>query len=438
MRDTATIFLILAATLAGVLPAQGRPRPPLPKLQKPTTVEQILKDLQQKNYQVLRRAVVAARTTKDPRLLEKLLQLAQHARHPNIRMYACETLGHYRDKRIFDLLSKAAAEGPLSARNGALLGLGLLQDKRSYDILVKGLKDRNNWSAAATGLRHLGDTRGAEPLVRLIINNNHDHFVFGRVTEALFALDRDRSVDEFFAIITIAATYKHHRLDLMLGRVKTDSVRKRAEKLLEHDDLHVQKVGLRILGAAGNVQTVAILLKVMDGNKDLRLNAVEALGELGHELAVPQMARYLKSDKDAVRSSSAKALGKIGHTTAVRPLVAALHAEKRTIPKLRMIEALGLIGDKRGVTELGKHLEDDSIELQPMTISSIWSFPYNASVKWAAWWALATIRDGKQPRPVADVFQSHGRGKPPETKEMEATTKWWNTSRGKPGFSLKK
>ena len=105
--------LSMVGSSLGTLSGQGRS-------ENAETVEKILNDLQQGNYQVLRRAVLAARTSKDPALLDRLLHLAQHARHVNIRGYACETLAQYDDKRIFPVLAKAAKARALGARGGAL------------------------------------------------------------------------------------------------------------------------------------------------------------------------------------------------------------------------------------------------------------------------------------------------------------------------------
>jgi HEAT repeat protein len=432
---TAALTVLTPLVLAATLCAQGTG----PQDATAPTTQQILKDLDSSNYQKQRRAVLAARKVKEPAILEKLLQLAVHARHPNIKGYACETLGHYRDPRIFPLLREAVTSGPPSTRMGALPGLGLLRDRRSYQLLARALKDqRSNWSYAATGLHHLGDKRGAEPLADVFRKHLHDHAVFGAVAEAILALDRDRAVDLFFAAIQDPKTFQHHRLDRLLGQVKTKDVRGRAQKLLAHEDLRVQRTGLRILGGCGDVGTVAVLLKVMDSDETLRLEAIRAIGELKHELAVPQVARYLSADSADERAVVAEALGKIGHGTAVRSLVLALHAEEEIIPRLRMIEALGLTRDKQAVAELGRHLTDETLLPQPMTMSSIASFPYNTPVSWAAWWAIACIRDSKPPQPLRQMFRFLGQGKQVKKSDIESATKWWQEHRHKPGFSLQK
>jgi len=401
-------------------------------------LSEILKDLDSDDYQTQRRAVLAARDRKDPAILERLLHLAVQAKHPNIRGFACESLGHYRDPRIFPLLEKEATSGPISTRMGALPGLGLLKDPRSYEVLVRALKDhRSDWTYAAIGLQHLGDKRGAVPLAEIFRLHHHDHAVFGAVAEAIVVLDPDLAEDLFFWAVQEERTYPHHRLDRLLARVGSQSVRQRAQKLLSHKSMGVQRTGLRILGGCGDAGTVAVLLKVMDGEEVLRLDAIEALGELGHELAVPQVARYINGDSAKQRAVVAEALGKIGHRTAVRFLVLALHKEQEVLPKLRMIQALGRLQDKRAVAELGWHLKDETVLEQPMTMSSIACFPYNTPVHWAAWWALVCVREGKPPRPLREVFRFHGRGTQVKDSDIESATVWWQEHRDKPGFSCR-
>jgi HEAT repeat protein len=409
---------------------------------QPQTVDtpipaRVLEDLDSGNYQTQRRAVLAARRVKEPAILDKLLQLAVDARHPNIKGYACETLGHYRDPRVFPVLQKAVTAGPISTRMGALPGLGLLQDPRSYQLLVKALEDhRNNWGYAAKGLHHLGDKRGAAPLADIFRRHQHDHAVYGAVAETLLGLDPDRAIDLFFAAVLDEKVRQYYHLARLLGRTRSEAVRERAQQLLEHDDKQIQKTGIRILGQTGDIGTVAVLLRVMDSNEGLRMEAVLALGELGHELAIPQIARYLSADNAAQRAVVARALGKIGHGTSVRYLVLALNQEAEIVPRLRMIEALGLIRDKQAVAELGRHLKDDTLREQPIKMSSIAPFPYNTPVNWAAWWAIASIRDNKPPRPIRELFRFHGRGTQVKKSDIESATGWWQEHRDKPGYSL--
>jgi HEAT repeat protein len=402
------------------------------------TKDRVLRDLDSRNYQTQRRAVLAARKVRDPKILEKLLQLAVAARHPNIRGYACESLGHYRDPRIFPLLKKAATSGPVSTKMGALPGLGLLGDPRAFDVLVKALENRSDWGYAATGLRHLGDKRGAAPLADVFRRHRQDYAVFGAVAEAILALDADLGENLFFWAICDPKTYRQHRLDRLLGQLRQPSVRQSARKLLKNKDIKVQKTGLRILGGCGDAGTVAVLLKVMDGEENLRLEAIRALGDLGHELAVPQVARYLVGKSDKQRAVAAEALGKIGHGTAVRSLVQALQKETEILPKLWMIEALGRIGDKRAVSELGRHLKDDTVFQQPMDISSIWGFPYNVPVSWTAWWAITSIRKGKPEKPLRKLLQFHGHGTELKKSDIATATSWWQDHRDKPGYSCRK
>lgn len=424
--------VLVAWVLAAPLWAQeSRPQGSHPR-------DQVLEDLDSPDYQTQRRAVLAARKVKDPAILDKLLQLAVRARHPNIRGYACETLGHYRDPRVFPLLKEAATSGPISTRMGALPGLGLLEDPRAFDVLVTALEGRSNWGYAATGLRHLGDSRGAVPLAAVFRKHRQDHAVFGAVAEAILALDPDLAQNLFFWAIQDQVTCRQHGLDRLLGQLRTPAVRRRAQKLLEHEEIEIKKTGLRILGGCGDAATVAVLLKVMDGEADLRLEAIQALGRLGHELAVPQVTRYLDAESGRERAVVAEALGRIGHGTACHSLVQALNRETELLPRLKMIEALGRVGDKRGVAELGRHLKDDTVLEQPMRISSIWGFPYNTPVSWATWWAITSIREGKPQKPLHELLRFQDHGTAVKKSDIVAATTWWREHHDKPGYSCRK
>jgi HEAT repeat protein len=329
----------------------------------------------------------------------------------------------------------------------ALIGLGLLGDSRSFAILVKAIEGPENrhvprWSYAAEGLRHLGDKRAGAILAKMVRANVHDSKVYGEVPRAIFVLDQDLALELFFEVLQDERVYEHHGLHRYLSKVKTKAVRGQAIALLDHKSEAVQLHAIHILGHTADTGTISTLLTIMEQAKTgsrRQEAAINALGTSGHELAVPQLARHLGSENAAHRAAVAQALGKIGHVTATRSLVVALRKEEEIIPKLRLVEALGRVGDRRAITTLGDYLEDTTMLEQPETISMMWIFPYNTPVNHSAWWSIQKIRSGgKEPCDLSRLLAPKWGGRAVTKDKIEDAAKWWREQHGKSGFHLGK
>ena len=417
----------------------------------------VLRDLDSQTYQTQRRAVTAARTVRSEPIMEKIIELAEKAAHPNIRDYALETLGHYRDPRIFPILERTlsgtvkSVKVNASARLSALIAIGLQQNKRSFDILVKSLDPPlehlprwRSWFATSQGMRHLKDPRAAKHLARILRENLDQSDAYGSITEVIAELDPNLAVDQFFAILTNPRVYSHHNLTSLLGGIKSQEVRERATSLVldKEQSESVRSHAAQILGQVADTRSISVLLTVMEqaeAQTSLKIAAVNALGETRHELAVPQLARYLRVDESDQRKAVAKALGRIGHATATRPLVQALRKEEELETRIRIIEALGRVGDRRAINVIGAYLDDEAVLHQPATVSRDWPFPHNTPVHFLTWWAIRRIRIGKEPCSLGKLARPlTATDKNAMLEKVRQTKIWWDEHRSKSEFRLRK
>jgi HEAT repeat protein len=83
----------------------------------------------------------------------------------------------------------------------------------------------------------------------------------------------------------------------------------------------------------------------------VRLEAAEALGQLGDKRAVEPLIAALRDERPEVRMAAARALGQLGDKRAVEPLIAALRDEHPLVLE-EAVTALGQLGDKRAVEPL--------------------------------------------------------------------------------------
>ncbi|MDP1825432.1 MAG: HEAT repeat domain-containing protein [Archangium sp.] len=135
---------------------------------------------------------------------------------------------------------------------------------------------------------------------------------------------------------------------------------KRAETRLAA--LHAVKTvgdskGWEAVSAAG--AAVRALMKDKDRTiKELAASMVEKLGA-----PVDELLALAKSKDEAQRASAATSLGKSRSPAAFDVLVAMLHKDKDLGVQRTAAEALGLLGDRRAISHLAKHLENGVFNL---------------------------------------------------------------------------
>ncbi|MHC4222911.1 MAG: HEAT repeat domain-containing protein [Planctomycetota bacterium] len=359
------------------------------------STEDLLAALSDRHYQVRRKAVLAVEGRKEAELLDRIIEIAQSDPHPNIRGYAADVLGSFRDKRIFPILARMAQEEEYGPRSDAYVALGKLGDPRGRKLLLEGLQaGRGIRGYAAEGLGLLGDAEGFEPVARLLLQHADDPYVAELAPQAL---ERIRKPDalvflrKHFVALPSAARMSTARV---LGRHPDEKTRTMMEGLLKSDD------------------------------RSVRLPAIRVLSGLRDKKSTPALLAHL-ARRTEDRAPVVEALGKARDPRAAAPLIAELRVEKELLVKMRLIEALGRLGDKAAIEVLLPLIDDTTLLAQPKTISAIWDFPWNTRVHGAAAWAILTIRDGKEPFLLADL-SSFRDGQPPArvTKDIAAIREW--------------
>jgi len=355
----------------------------------------LLAALSDPNYQVRRKAVLAVEGRKEPELLDRVLEIAEFDPHSNIRGYAADVLGTVRgDKRVFPLLAKMADKEDYGPQTHAFVALGKLGDPRAKRILLDGLgRQRGMRGYAAKGLGLLGDPEGFQPVARLLLEHADDPYVADMAPEALVRMLKPDAL--VFLRKHFVALPSHARVSVawVLGRHPDEKTRVMMEDLLKSED------------------------------RAVRLPAIHVLSELKNKKSTPALLAHFARQPEE-RAPVVEALGKARDARAVAPLVAALRGENELLVKMRLIEALGRLGDKTAIEVLLPLIDDTTLLPQPQ-VSAIWGFPWNARVHGAAVWAILTIHNGKEPFPLSDLSNFRD-GKPPAriAKDVAAIREW--------------
>jgi HEAT repeat protein len=87
----------------------------------------------------------------------------------------------------------------------------------------------------------------------------------------------------------------------------------------------------------------------------VREKALQALGELGDAEAGRLALGFLDDSNANVRVAAAVTAGKLGLERALRPILQLLEQEEKPDQKVRLLEALGDLGDPGAVPAIEKH-----------------------------------------------------------------------------------
>jgi hypothetical protein len=119
---------------------------------------------------------------------------------------------------------------------------------------------------------------------------------------------------------------------------------------------------IEIAGKTGSDRVVDSLLEYVDedGDQNLQLVTIRALGEIGAEEAVQPIADQLEADDESVRSRAARALGMIGDTRAIYPLSSTLGDDESEQVRASAAWALNQIGTERALDALTDYADDDA------------------------------------------------------------------------------
>jgi HEAT repeat protein len=117
---------------------------------------------------------------------------------------------------------------------------------------------------------------------------------------------------------------------------------------------------IEIAGKTGSDRPVEALLEYVDedGDPNLQLVTIAALGEIGAEAAVQPIADQLEADDERVRSRAARSLGLIGDTRSIAPLSAVLASEEADDVRASAAWALNQIGTERARDALTEYTDD--------------------------------------------------------------------------------
>ena len=260
-------------------------------------IELLIKDLENKNPDVRRRAAQRAYNTKDPRVIEPLITTLLKDEDEHVRVSAARALGSINDSRAVEPLIIALSNDKSEhVRRFVAESLSKTKDPLAVEPLISALNDKSSYvrNNAALALGEIRDTRAIEPLIKILKEGNS----FDNKGVAAEALGKIKAPSAIEPLITVL--------------------------LNDKEDEFVRTSASSALGNIGDTRAVEPLISVLlkDENIWIRASAARVLGDIGDLRAVEPLISVLKDKSSFVRSSAARALGKIKDPRAIKPLIA--------------------------------------------------------------------------------------------------------------------
>lgn len=201
----------------------------------------------------------------------------------------------------------------------AARALGMIGGKEAEDVLIKALRNRNNWEvclAAARGLGNLSVKR-AFGLLLNTLNNTKDY-----------------------------------------GKNYSEPWEKKVVN--SSGNISVQGAAAEALGKLGDERAIEPLLKTLSKESLIRTNATRGLGHIQHPKVIKALTELVKDDSWSVREAAIQGLGRLGVKEAIKLLIDRLNHDEEWNVRKAATEALGETGDAETIEILEKAIANNS------------------------------------------------------------------------------
>jgi len=370
---------------------------------KATGAQNLISAIEAANGDELRDLVVVLGWLEGERIERALVPLLGEA---TARKEVVEALVRY-GERVTDLLIEQLSAEDAETRKAAIVALGRIGDARAVPALVKAMTDNHDLIIPAAGaLGKIGDRRAFEALLDLIshtdaavrqaaisainslghpemaaraihlLNDENPYvresavriagyFGYEQCADLLLARCRDPEENVRRAAIEHIPYIEDERvLGVLAEALENETPRVRAAaaaafaqvdsalalpyllKGLDDSDAWVRYFAARTIGQHGYSESLDALIGLAEADRarQVRIAAVDALGQIGGPRAVAVLASLVEAVEPDLLSAALKALGRIGHPDALPPLLETLRSTDQT----RRIKALQALGERGG------------------------------------------------------------------------------------------
>jgi HEAT repeat protein len=321
------------------------------------TLPTLIKFLRDEDADLRMQAALALGEQRDKRALPMLLETLNDP-NINVRFHVIEALGKLRDAGAAEPLATVAQTGEFFLAFPALDSLRQIGDPSISPRIINLLEVESLREPAAETLGFLGDETVVVPLAELLNETEIQVLPVARALATLYSrfeelhgegeyisdltrqaikpkgiqhlLDALGEADgnDLVTLATVIGWLRGPAVDQVLVRLLGEpSVRNEVLEALAHhgegvisllleqlesDDVETRRAAVSVLGRLGYRRATGPLLKVLENDTSLRIDAANAIARLGDEAALESLLKLIGDPDGGVRQSVVAALNSIG------------------------------------------------------------------------------------------------------------------------------
>jgi len=281
--------------------------------------------------------------------------------------FAAYTLGEIRATQAVPVLIPLLANPDAEIRQHVAYALGMIRDKAATDALIGALKDTDPVvrGYAATALGDIGDQRAKGALLAAL--RTEDASVVNMAT-SLYNLGSAEVVE--ILIKKLRDPNPNNRLYAIyaLGKISDPTMVHPLIEVLESEE--IGWLAAKALASIGQPALQPLLEALFSENRNVRLYATFALGEIRDPRAARGVLRQLQDPDPLVLDTAAEALIAIGERSVI-PAVTQLLKNPRPRVRQRALDVIGRLGDASNGETVTSMISDPDREVVKSAITAL-------------------------------------------------------------------
>ena len=312
---------------------------------------------------------------------------------------AAAALARIRGEETLGCMLAALGSENERKRHSAAITLGLIGSDRATDALTIVLKDSSflvRWAAVEA----LGQIGGEHAMLGLLNALSDEH---SNVQQSASRVLGSSGLDEIEgALIEVASnladdsTSERERAAAIeaLGWMGSERAVPSILVALTDKENKFRLCAVRALGRIGGELAASRLVEALrDGDYLVGISAAEELGKMTGSQVLPALLEAVR-DKNIlfyVQGAAVSALGKIGGEKALTAVLESLDGESYVL-RLAAAQSLGVIGGERAITGLSKALQDNEMNIRWSAVMALGKIGGDRAINML----LGVLRDGKE------------------------------------------
>ncbi len=331
----------------------------LGKIGETSIVPFLIHELKSGNSAIRRAAREALTQIGEAQTVPFLLQSLKYEHDEHIRKNVEDALLQLGDRQAIPYLLEALQDDAPHLRRIAVEVLGRIGSMKTILPLIAALHDADE-TIRRLAANVLGKLRTPDAVPALLeVLQDQRSLVRRSVVRALGQIGEPSAVPALVELLHDADVGVRQTVVKALGQIGDPEAVPALINTLEQPDWKERWSAAYALGRIRDVRALPVLMQCLrpENDANIRRAAAEALGQIGHPLAVPALITVLADDNWFVRWAGAYALGQIGESSVVNDLMTLLRDSHEKV-RWAAAEALGKIGNPQAAPALIQALKD--------------------------------------------------------------------------------